>query len=538
MKDKVEQIVIVGGGTAGWLAALFLDRALNSEPHHHVNITLIESSDIGTVGVGEATVPHLRDTFAYLGIDEDDWMVNCNATFKAGIKFVNWTGLPENDVFWSPFEPFPSPEQLEAQIFNHLGKQQSSGGSLPFDFSCFKSVRLCEAKKSPKIGVESPYVGQTSYAYHLDAGLLAAYLKQIAISRGVKHIVGNVLDVALDKDGFISHLKMDLDVKLYGDLFIDCSGFQGLLINKTLKEPFISFSNFLPCDSAIAINAPYDVASDKEIDPYTTATALSSGWVWSIPLFNRRGTGYVYSSAFISATEAETEFREHLGVRSYKAEAKHIKMRVGKNKNLWVKNCVSVGLAGGFIEPLESTGIYLIEIGMKYLSAYFPSRGFDPILTNTYNAIMDTYYESIRDFIVMHYCMTNREDTPFWQHQKYEPILPETLKSKLESWRAIKLKKGLLVPSLALFEGKAFGKYLHLCILAGMNYLPEPNLLSSSISNAESANLEPKGGSDDALLGHYQYLSNLHQGNISAFRETFARLCAVCQPTATTQQQQ
>lgn len=472
--NKIKNIVIVGGGTAGWLSAAFLSKALNSSQNCDCQITLIESSDIPTVGVGEATLPSLIETFKYLGISELDWMPKCNATFKLAIKFVNWSGVPEKSEFWHPFGKLAYHQGLP--LSSYWLKEKLQGESTSFGESCFEQVHLCKAKKSPKLNLWlQSHIREIQYAYHLDAGLLATYLKNKSKKQGVKQVVDKVVNVFLNKRGFIESLTTENHGKFDGDLFIDCSGFKGLLINQALQEPFISYADSLLCDRAIALSMPYE-SQDKYnsksggIEPYTTSTALSSGWAWRTPLVGRSGNGYVYASDFIDRDRAEIEFRKHLGKASEKIESRHLKMRVGRTKNAWVKNCVSIGLSSGFIEPLESTGIYLIEIALSNLNRCFPDKTFNNSIVNNYNKTIKSHYEEIRDFVIMHYCLTNREDTGFWRANKYNLSLPESLKEKLDFWR-------IMLPSDARFSGKLFPEYSYICILDGMNCLPEQNSL-------------------------------------------------------------
>jgi len=508
MNNRIEHIVIVGGGTSGWLSAVMLNRVLSTVLGKSCNITLIESSDIGTIGVGEATVPTIKNTFHLCNINENDWMVKCNASFKMAIKFINWSGTTRNDIYWHPFGKLPNAAGIP--LSHHWLKRKLLMDVNNFDYSCFSAISCCDDKKSPKIGDEQSYEGKFQYAYHLDAGLLANYLKQLGKNRGVRHVIDNVLDVVLDRSGYISHLRTENNGDLYGDLFIDCSGFRGVLINKALKQPFVSFSDALFCDSAIAIPIPTE---DQKygINPYTTATALSSGWVWNTPLFGRSGNGYVYSSAFISREDAEKEFRQYLGEKSHNIEARHIKMRVGRTMNAWVKNCVSIGLSSGFIEPLESTGIWFVEIGLYNLLLNFPDRLFNASIIENYNRIMKKYYEQVRDFIILHYCTTQREDTRFWRENKYHPAIPDTLKSKLELWSS-------MLPGHEQLDDPGFFKDLsYVSILSGMGRLPKQSFpLTYYVDDTEVDNvfLAVKNEAErlrEVLPDHYTYLARLRR---------------------------
>jgi 2-polyprenyl-6-methoxyphenol hydroxylase-like FAD-dependent oxidoreductase len=463
---RVEKIVIVGGGTAGWLAAAYLTWGLQAR----CRITLIEAADLGTIGVGEATVPTLRNTLKFIGVDEADWMHRCNGTFKLAIKFVHWSDTGESDVFWHPFGGASVPSVNGLHLSHYwLKRHLEQNDHQPFDESCFSSVGLCEHFKSPKRGTEEPYVGQVDYAYHLDATLLADYLKLWSTALGVRQMLDKVLDVELDERGYIAGVRTEKNGSISGDLLIDCTGFRGLLINQAMKEPFISFSDCLYCDRAIAMRIPASESAGG-IEPYTTATALRAGWVWNIPLSQRVGTGYVYSSDFVSSDLAEQEFRSFLGRRAADANALHIKMRVGRTRNPWVKNCVNIGLSSGFIEPLESTGIYLIEMGLYNLLHYFPDTSFAPDVVDNYNRVMRHHYEHVRDFIVLHYCTTRREDTPFWKANRNHSAIPESLKEKLRFWR------NMLPVQEYPFNPGLFTDTSYVCVLAGMGCLPHRSL--------------------------------------------------------------
>ncbi len=328
------------------------------------------------------------------------------------------------------------------------------------------------------------------------------------------------MDVILDPQGNISQLKTEKSGNIPGELFIDCSGFRGLLINETLQEPFDSYSDCLFCDRAIAIPLTTELEKE-EINPYTTATALGSGWTWHTPLFNRSGNGYVYSSSFITPEAAEQEFRTHLGAAAEGVEARHIPIRVGKTRNAWVKNCVSIGLSSGFIEPLKSTGIFLIEQGIQALVDNFPDKSFNPIVRKRYNKFITSHYENIRDFIVLHYCTTQREDTPFWKANKYHPAIPENLQEKLELFK-------VMLPNFDLLERHPlFGDYSYACILLGMKYLPEnslprldylePEEIEKGLDLIQNEAIKLKQN----LPSHSQYLQDLHAGKVGQVKKSF-----------------
>lgn len=457
-------------------------------------ITLIESPNIRTIGVGEATFSTLKLFFDHLGLDEHEWMPPCNGTYKLAIRFENWTKRPGH--FYHPFERY--------EIVNgfHLGEwwlkllrhRQS------FDTACFIIPSLCENLKSPRFldgtvfdNKVAAYYGsgpspntvianhtvQYPYGYHFDAALLAEFLKKFAINRGVRQIIDDVAEVSLRDDGSISHLVTKEHGRVEGDLYIDCTGFRGVLINQALKEPFISFSASLPNDSAVAIQVPTDPPAEG-IPPYTRATALSSGWAWTIPLYNRNGCGYVYSSKHIGKEEAEAEFRRFLGPRSKSSPANHINMRIGRNRNSWVKNCVAIGLSSGFVEPLESTGIFFIQHAIEELVNHFPTlAGINDEQILSYNRAINNSIDGICEFLSMHYRANERTDTPYWRDTK---LLKGTdaLEERLSIWRS-RLPQAQTV--YQHFHG--FEAYSYSVMLLGLNYQPETSPLS--LANCDEA---------------------------------------------------
>jgi tryptophan 6-halogenase len=482
MSNKIENIVIVGGGSAGWMTAAYLNRAFGES----IRISLVESSHISTIGVGEATFSTIKLFFDFLGLEEHEWMPKCNAAYKLAIKFVNWNA--ERQDFYHPFQRY---EIVDG--FN-LGEWwlKLQGDLEAYDCSCFTIPALCKGKRSPRYldgrvfdsKVEEQFKAERAfqknvlldlkiqypYAYHFNASLLADFLRDYATQNGVKHVLDEVVDVKLAEDGSIAHITTKEHGQIRGDLYIDCTGFRGLLINQALGEPFISFSESLLCDSAIAMQIPRDIARDG-INPYTTATALNSGWVWNIPLYGRDGTGYVYSSAFISREDAEKEFRAHLGSASDNCKPNHIKMRIGRNRNSWVKNCVAIGLSSGFVEPLESTGIFFIQHAIEGLVADFPDKTFNEELVKSYNKAVADCIDGIRDFLTLHYHTSSRRDTPFWTATKHELTISDELRERLKLWKMRLPNNRNINPNYHGFES-----YSYSVMLLGLGYRPEQNL--------------------------------------------------------------
>ena len=446
MAKPIDSIIIAGGGTAGWMTAAYLHKTLGEK----VQISLIESATISTIGVGEATFSTIKLFFDFLGLDEREWMPECAAAYKLGIKFIDWNA--ERQSFYHPFQRYESVNGFPLIEWWLKLKEDLKA----YDYSCFTIPALCDSKRSPRYLNGTVYDArieeifmierefqecvlgdlkiQFPYGYHFNASLLAKFLKRYAVQNGVKQILDDISDVKLAEDGSIASLTTKEHGDIKGDLFIDCTGFRGLLLNKALGEPFIPFAESLLCDRAIALQLPRDNATDG-INPYTTATALSAGWVWNIPLYGRDGTGYVYSSAFTSQENAEAEFRQHLGSTSDNCDALHIKMRIGRSRNSWVKNCLAIGLASGFVEPLESTGIFFIQHGIEELVANFPDQAFEEELRNSYNKAVADCIDGVRDFLILHYAASNRYDTPFWKATAHELIIPEDLKERMKLWK-------------------------------------------------------------------------------------------------------
>ncbi len=518
MDNTIRNILIVGGGTSGWFSALFFDKLLNTQAEKFCEITLIESKDEGIIGVGEATVNYLPNFFRFLNIDEHDFLVNCDGSFKLAIKFVNWL-YGKNEVFWHPFAALV-PQYEGFSLFDIWLNKKLKGEKVNDYAYYFLNPNLCDLNKSPKLLTQPPYQSNTPYAYHLNTDLLGKYLGKIAVQRGIKHLQDKVgiSDVSFDEKGFISSVKTSEHGELFADLFIDCSGFKGVLINKAYKEPFVYYTDSLLNDSAVAVRLPNEKYANG-MPPYTKATAMKYGWIWDIPLFSRRGIGYVYCSKFISKEEAERELMEdYLGMRVGTLEPNHLKMRVGKTRNNWVKNCLSIGLSGGFIEPLESTGIALICVGLWTFLSYFPDKTFSPKLIESYNNFMTQNYESVKNFLITHYCTTEREDTEYWKYAKYSLNIPDSLKNDLE----IYYENRISYYHHKLNSVKFFDNNSYLCILAGMSKYPEKlmpitkykNLtdLEKHIENLQKSYL-PESPLISALPGHYEFLSKLNGAN-------------------------
>jgi tryptophan halogenase len=416
MADSIKRILIVGGGTSGWIAAAYLNKFLDPS---RCAITLLESPAIGTIGVGEATVPPLVAFLRMMGVSEDEFLRECHATYKLGIKFIDWNrggGTPGRDGIWHPFGPVGAPLLENLPLFHHWLRERRAGRD-DSDYTSYSlQALLGDMNRAPRtLRQGSVVTAQGAYAYHLDARAFAAYLARLAVARGVRHLTDEVRGVHLDQRGFIQSVETAGRGRLSADLYLDCTGFAGLLIEKALGDAHIDWSNHLFCDQAVVMPLPHTGA----MPPYTQATALSAGWAWNIPLNHRMGTGYVYSSRFVSADDAARELIAHTGQDPDKSNPAQLKMRIGRREHFWVKNCVSVGLAAGFLEPLESTGIYLIQRGVELLLDHFPDTQMNAALSAHYNAQFGAEFEQVRDFIVLHYLLNRREDSGFWKANRH-----------------------------------------------------------------------------------------------------------------------
>ena len=454
MAEPIKSILIVGGGTAGWMAAAALNRSLGP----HCNVSLVESDDIGIVGVGEATVPPIRDFNALIDLDEAEFMRETQATLKLGIEFVDW-GI-KGKTYLHPFGTFgPGPTLAEfQQSFLALRARDRIADDI-------EAYSLCAlAMKAGRAGLRDPDprspLSALFTAYHFDAGLYARYLRKVCEGRGVERLEGEIVEVVQrPDDGFVDRVRLKDGRELTADLFIDCTGFRGLLIEGALKTGFEDWSHWLPVNRAWAV--PCERVSPTT--PFTRSTARDAGWQWRIALQHRTGNGHVYCSDYMDEEAARQVLLDNLDGPAL-AEPRPLRFTTGRRKAFWAKNVVALGLSSGFIEPLESTSIHMVQSGISRLLQHFPDSRFSPVNIEAYNRRLGAEVELIRDFVILHYHATQRDDTPFWRHVAAMPI-PDTLRRRVEAFR----DRGLLYQSGA---DEYFSQGSWMAVMYGQGVVP------------------------------------------------------------------
>ena len=423
--QQLRDIVIVGGGTAGWMAAAAFAKVIGTQTH---SITLIESEEIGTVGVGEATIPPIMQYNRLLEIEEDEFVRETNATFKLGIEFIDWRKTGSS--YFHPFGLFGATIKGGVGFMNYWLRWVQSGGDPDFSRFIAEGMAAREGKFARMPASPDGQLPPINYAYQFDAATYAAYLRRYAERRGVVRREGRVVDAEQNSEtGYIEAVKLADGSRVAGDFFIDCSGFRGLLIEGVLNAGFDDWSHWLPNNRAAAV--PCRRVEDPT--PFTRSTAREAGWQWRIPLQHRTGNGYVFCDAHISEDEASRLLLERLDGEPL-TDPKILRFTAGKRRLGWVKNCLAVGLSSGFLEPLESTSIHLIQVAIMKLLELWPMRTVNPILIDQYNRELDLVYDHVRDFIIAHYKVTDRDDTPFWQYCRNMTV-PDSLAAKLELFR-------------------------------------------------------------------------------------------------------
>jgi tryptophan 7-halogenase len=449
----LRSIVIVGGGTAGWMAAAALAQlSKNGE----TQITLVESDEIGIVGVGEATIPPIKNFNAMLGIDENEFVAATQGSFKLGIEFAGWQRPGHSYIH--PFAAFGT--DINGVKFHHFWvKLHQQNPALDYSDLNLSAVAARLGRFARPDGNPASPLSSLDYAYHFDAGLYAGFLRRYSEARGVTRREGKITRVEQgSRPDFIDAVVLEDGSRISGDLFIDCSGFRGLLIEQTLKAGYEDWSHWLPCDRALAV----PTARTEPLLPFTRSSARSAGWQWRIPLQHRTGNGLVYCSRYLSDDEARAELLSNLDADPL-AEPRLLQFTTGRRKQAWVGNCVALGLAAGFMEPLESTSIHLVQAGISKLLALFPDASHSAAERDEYNRLTQIQWEQIRDFLILHYVLNQREE-PFWKHCAAMPV-PETLTRKIELFQG----RGRLFR----YEDELFSDANWTAVMIGQGLIPQ-----------------------------------------------------------------
>ncbi|MDB5748319.1 MAG: Tryptophan halogenase [Massilia sp.] len=456
--NAIRRIVIVGGGTAGWMTAAPLAQRLANKPGGGCEVILVESAEIGTIGVGESTLPTIRFYNAALGLDQADFIRKTKATFKLGIEFKDWGHL--GNRFFHGFGDFgPSAGAQPSHMYwLRLAKQFNTMPAL--ENWSVSSMMARDMKFTPPSSQTPAVTDAYSYGFQFDAGLYANYLRDYAVARGAQRIEGMIVEAEQHPEtGFVTAVRLRDGRRIEGDLFIDCSGFRGLLIEGLLKAGYDDWSDQLPCNSAWTVPC----ASSPGMTPYTRATAREAGWVWRIPLQHRTGNGHVYSDAFTTDEGARQVLEDGLDGAALD-EPRQLRFVTGRRRKSWIKNCVAIGLSAGFIEPLESTSIHLIETAVGKLIELFPDRDCSASLADEFNRTMGIRYESVRDFIILHYKLTKRDDSEFWRYCAGMPV-PDSLRHQIELFRE--------TGRVAIIDPNGFAEPSFVAMLMGLGVVPK-----------------------------------------------------------------
>ncbi|NYD88958.1 tryptophan halogenase family protein [Sphingomonas melonis] len=428
---QIRNIVIVGGGTAGWLTAGVIAARHQGQRPHGFTVTLVESPNVPIIGVGEGTWPTLRSTLKRMGVSETEFFRQCDASFKQGARFNRWTTGAADDGY---YHPLMLPQQFGS--VNLAPHWLSEDGGASFCDTVTPQGRICDAGLAPKTMATPEYEGQANYAYHLDAGKFSQFLQRHCCETlGVRHILADVTEVHKDAGGDIVRLDTEQGIAIDGDLFVDCTGFAALLIGKAMGVPFRSCTDTLFCDTALAIQVPY-AQPDDPIASHTISTAQSAGWIWDIGLPTRRGVGHVFSSSHIDVDVAERELRAYIGPAGDDLPVRKLAIRAGHRTRFWERNCVAVGLAAGFLEPLEASAIVLIELSAKMIAEQLPPcREVMDVVARRFNDTTDYRWGRIIDFLKLHYALTQRTDTDFWRDNARPETIPDRLRGLMELWQ-------------------------------------------------------------------------------------------------------
>jgi tryptophan 7-halogenase len=508
MVRPVRRIVVVGGGTAGWLTAGVIAAKHRSRMPAGFSVTLIESPTTPIIGVGEGTWPTLRSTLARIGVSETELFRQCDAAFKQGARFARWTTGADNDAYYHPLMYPQSFFQLNLAPHWLAG---NSGGSF-CDAVCPQG-RLCDDGLAPKAITTAEFDAIANYAYHLDAGKFAPFLQRHCCEKlGVRHVLADVRCVNLAEDGDIRSLDTEQAGQIEGDLFVDCTGFKALLIGETLGVPFRECGDVLFCDTALAVQVPYE-SETSSIACNTVSTAQSAGWIWDIGLPTRRGVGYVFSSRHISDDAAEHELRRYLGTAGKDRAVRKIPIRAGHREIFWKHNCVAVGLSAGFLEPLEASAIVLIEMSAKLIAEQMPAcREVMHVIASRFNATTQYRWGRIIDFLKLHYVLTKRKDSAFWRDNVLPETIPERLQDLLTLWRH---QSPWFHDEFDRIE-EVFPAASYQYVLYGMGFRTEvePDALTGEAAGAERAMRENAAQTERLRVGlprHRDLIRKIHE---------------------------
>lgn len=505
---KIKRVAIVGGGTAGWLAANHLGVELSRDPD--IEITLIESKDIPIIGVGEGTVPQIKATLKKFGIAEVDLLSSCDATFKQGIKFAQWMDVKKHGEKHFYYHPFSSPFPGGYDVTNYWLNNKAD-----CEFSTLSEIySVAELNRSPKQKSSPPYVGAVDYAYHFNAVKFADLLAKNAREKfSVRHIYETIAQVTTNADGSLRGFVYADGCEQEFDFFVDCTGFASLLLGKTLNVPFLDKSEQILTDTALALQEP--IAPVDEIQPYTSATAHSAGWIWDIPLTTRRGIGFVFSSRHMSESQAVESFSAYLGRDLHNANLRKIPMQIGYRESFWQKNCVALGLAQGFVEPLEATSILVTDFAALQLARNFPVLVEDiPVVSEYCNKVVRYTWERVIDFVQLHYFISDRRDSAFWVDSTEGMEISETLAERLAMWKIVAPKKSDFFSSFDIF-----GVENYLFVLYGMHYPTRAGVVGAQEASRAGELIkqaqEKSRQMSSALLSHRRWLAELQQALVS-----------------------
>ncbi|GAC21029.1 tryptophan halogenase family protein [Paraglaciecola arctica] len=505
MNHEKLKIVILGGGTAGWMTANLMAARWKDR---NIHFTLIESPDVGIVGVGEGSTPSMQNFFHEIGVEESEWMPECNATYKNGITFEGWTSIPGFEKYCHPF-----PSQMDIHTFPkfdnncQLRRHNFDVEAHPDRF--FLGSYLSQNQRSPKANHNFPF--DHPNGYHFDSNLLGSFLRKKAKQRGVEHLQRHVSGVIQKENGDISSLKFREGEIIEADFFVDCTGFAGLLLQKTLKVPFINLDKVLFNDTAVVVATP---VNKDDLNSQTKSTALKYGWAWDIPLTNRTGNGYVFSSRYCSVNDAETEFRTHLGLLDADVNVRTVKWKQGRLEKSWSKNCLAIGLSQGFIEPIEAMALHLVYNSIGHFITEFESGNFSNQNQQQYNSINDRAFDGVVDYILAHYRMNSRRDTDYWRDNAENQNITPSFLAIVQSW--LGASQNNLADEIKKYDTGSFFPLASWQILfAGYGVFPPPenvkpqNIGNQSVNMDELDNFIQRCGSN--YSSHLESLNTLKQ---------------------------